>query len=462
MAQGETALRRGLRRRHMTMIGIGGVIGAGLFVSSGSVIAMAGPASVVAYAVGGVIVVLVMRMLGEMAAAHPTTGSFSRYAELALGRWAGFLVGWGYWYFAVAVIAFESVAGARLASGIVPGLPVWLGAPALLAVLTVANLVSVRVFGETEFWLASVKVVMVVAFLAVGALYLTGLWPHGGPGLSALTEHGGFAPNGWAAVLAALVTVVFSYFGAEIVTIAAAESAEPAREVARATVRVVWRVLVFYVGSILLIVAVVPWNRVPANGEDSPFATAIEVFGVPGASGLMTAVVLVAVLSILNAGIYGSSRMLMSLAERGDAPAVLARVRPSGVPAPAILAGSGLALVVVAVAGLVSPDEIFAFLLNASGLLTLVLYLFIAVSQLRLRARTDPGTLQVRMWGHPWLSWTVLVLLGAALLAVSVSPGVGPVVLGVGVILAVTLLAYTVRTRLGRTVPPVTDPLEVP
>ncbi|MEV4091652.1 amino acid permease [Streptosporangium saharense] len=461
MAQGETALRRGLRRRHMTMIGIGGVIGAGLFVSSGSVIAMAGPASVVAYAVGGVIVVLVMRMLGEMAAAHPTTGSFSRYAELALGRWAGFLIGWGYWYFAVAVIAFESVAGARLVSGIVPGLPVWLVAPALLAVLTVANLVSVRVFGETEFWLASVKVIVVVAFLAVGALYLTGLWPRGGTGLAALTAHGGFAPNGWAAVLAALVTVVFSYFGAEIVTIAAAESAEPAREVARATVRVVWRVLVFYVGSVLLIVAVVPWNRVPADGQASPFATAIETFGIPGAGELMTAVVLVAVLSILNAGIYGSSRMLMSLAERGDAPAVLAGVRPSGVPAPAIVTGSGLALVVVAVAGLVSPDEIFAFLLNASGLLTLVMYLFIAVSQLRLRARTDPETLQVRMWGHPWLSWTVLVLLGAALLAVSTSPGVGPVVLGVAVVLAVTLLAYAVRARRGRTVPPVTDPLEV-
>ncbi len=439
----------------MTMIGIGGVIGAGLFVSSGAVISTAGPASVVAYAVGGVIVVLVMRMLGEMAAAHPTTGSFSRYAELALGRWAGFLVGWSYWYFAVAVIAFESVAGARLASHLVPGLPVWLGAPALLLVLTVANLVSVKVFGETEFWLASAKVTLVVGFLAVGTLYLAGLWPHGGAGLSTLTDHGGFAPHGWPAVLAALVTVVFSYFGAEIVTIAAAESAEPAREVARATVRVVWRVLIFYVGSIFLIVAVVPWNQVPANGEDSPFATAIGAFGVPGASGLMTAVVLVAVLSILNAGIYGSSRMLMSLAERGDAPAALARVLPSGVPAPAILTGSGVGLVVVAVAGLLSPEEIFAFLLNASGLLTLVLYLFIAVSQLRLRARTDPAGLPVRMWGHPWLSRAVIVLLCAALLAVATSPGVGPIVLGVAAILAVTRLAYTVRVRLGRTAQPI-------
>ncbi|GAA3071137.1 amino acid permease [Streptosporangium carneum] len=461
MAQGETALRRGLRRRHMTMIGIGGVIGAGLFVSSGAVISTAGPAAVVAYAVGGVIVILVMRMLGEMSAAYPTTGSFSRYAELALGRWAGFLVGWSYWYFTVSAIAFESVAGARLVSGLVPGLPVWLGAPALLLALTAANLVSVKVFGETEFWLSSAKVAVVVGFLAVGALYLVGLWPDGGAGLSALTAHGGFAPNGWTAVLSALVTVIFSYFGAELVTIAAAESAEPAREVARATVRVVWRVLIFYVGSVFLIVAVVPWNKVPANGEDSPFAAAIGAFGVPGASGLMTVVVLVAVLSILNAGIYGSSRMLMSLAERGDAPAPLARVRPSGVPAPSILASIGLAFVVVAVAGLLGPDEIFGFLLNTSGLLTLVIYLFIAVSQLRLRALADPATLPVRMWGHPWLSWAVIVLLVAALLAVATSPGVGPIVLGVLVILAVTRLAYTVRARLGRTAPPIVDPMEV-
>ncbi|MEV7008596.1 amino acid permease [Streptosporangium sp. NPDC051022] len=461
MAQGETALHRGLRRRHMTMIGLGGVIGAGLFVSSGAVIGTAGPAAVVAYAVGGVIVILVMRMLGEMAAAHPTSGSFSRYAELALGRWAGFLVGWSYWYFTVVAIAFESVAGAKLVSGIVPGLPVWLGAPALLLTLTVANLISVKVFGETEFWLSSLKVALVVGFLAVGTLYLVGLWPHGGTGLSTLTGHGGFAPHGWTAVLTALVTVIFSYFGAEIVTIAAAESAEPAREVARATVRVVWRVLLFYVGSVFLIVAIVPWNEVPANGEDSPFAAAIGALGVPGAKGLMSGVVLVAVLSILNAGLYGSSRMLMSLAERGDAPSALARVRSSGVPALAILAGGCAGLVILAAAGLLDPEAIFGFLLNTSGLLTLVLYLFIAVSQLRLRALADPATLTVRMWGHPWLSWAVLALLGAALLAVATSPGVGPVVLGVAVILAVTLAAYAVRARLGRTVPPVVDSLEV-
>ncbi|MFI6600654.1 amino acid permease [Nonomuraea sp. NPDC050536] len=436
-----TTLRRDLKRRHMTMIGLGGVIGAGLFVSSGAVIGTAGPAAVVAYAVGGLVVVLVMRMLGELAAAHPTSGSFSRYAELALGRWAGFLVGWSYWYFTVAVIAFESVAGAKLL-----GVPVWAGAPVLLAVLTGANLISVRLFGETEFWLASVKVALVVGFLAVGVLYLVGLWPGGGVGLSALTAHGGFAPNGWAAVLTALITVIFSYFGAEVVTIAAAESAEPAKEVARATIRVVWRVLIFYVGSVLLIVTIVPWNQVPTDGTGSPFATAIGRFGIPGAATIMNVVVLVAVLSILNAGLYGSSRMLMSLAERGDAPAAMSRVTSAGVPAPAILSGAVTALALVVVANLIAPEQIFAFLLNASGLLTLVLYVFIAVSQLRLRGRGEPGP--VRMWGHPWLGIAVLVLLVAVLLAVTTSPGVLPIVAGLAAVLAVTLAAYAARVKL--------------
>ncbi|MEV0585546.1 amino acid permease [Nonomuraea sp. NPDC050310] len=443
MSHSETPLRRALSGRHMTMIGLGGVIGAGLFVSSGAVIGSAGPAAVVAYAVGGLLVVLVMRMLGELASAHPDSGSFSRYAELALGRWAGFLVGWSYWYFTVAVVAFEAVAGAKLL-----GVPVWAGAPALLVALTVANLVSVRLFGETEFWLASAKVAFVVGFLAVGLLYVTGLWPSGGVGLSALTEHGGFAPNGWGAVVIALVTVLFSYFGAEIVTIAAAESAEPAREVARATIRVVWRVLIFYVGSVLLIVAVVPWEQIPVDGTASPFAVAIERLGIPGAATVMNVIVLVAVLSILNAGLYGASRMLMSLAERGDAPAALARRTASGVPSRAVITGSGGALALIIGASLIAPEQIFTLLMNCSGLLTLVLYIFVAVSQLRLRSRTEAAP--VRMWGHPWLGSAVVALLLSVLLAVTLSPGAAPMVAVVAGSIAVTLAAYAVRGLLHR------------
>ncbi|TYB44945.1 amino acid permease [Actinomadura chibensis] len=445
------SLHRGLKRRHMTMIGIGGVISAGLFVSSGKVIAETGPAALVAYVLGGLIVILVMRMLGEMAAARPSAGSFADYAGTALGPRAGFLVGWCYWLFAIVAVAFEGVAGAKLLHSLSGDVPVLPTAVALLVALTAANLVSVRLFGETEFWLASAKVALIVAFLVAGALYVLGLWPSDGAGggLSALTDHGGFAPKGWGAVLTALVTVLFSYFGAEIVTIAAAESAEPAKEVARATLRVVWRVLIFYVGSVLVILAVVPWNRVPANGTDSPFATAIAELGVPGAATLMTWVILVAVLSVMNAALYAASRVLGAMAARGDAPAAAARVRASGVPAPALLGGAALALVLMT-AAFAAGDDAFDLLINTAGLLVLLLYVFVALSQLRLRRRMEaesPELLRLRMWGFPWLSRVVVALLVLAFAAVASSPEALPVVGAVAVAVGGTLLAYEIKSR---------------
>ncbi|MEV8631097.1 amino acid permease [Streptosporangium sp. NPDC051023] len=440
------ALHRGLKRRHMTMIGLGGIISAGLFVSSGKVIADTGPAALVAYVLGGAIVILVMRMLGEMAAARPSSGSFIDYARLALGERAGFLVGWSYWLFAIVAVAFEAVAGAQLLRALAPALPVLPVAVALVVTITAANLVSVKLFGETEFWLATVKIVAIVFFIGAGALFVVGLWPGGGRGLTALTEYGGFAPKGWGAVPVALVTVLFSYFGAEIVTIAAAESQEPATEVARATIRVIWRVLMFYVGSVFVIVAVVPWNQVPANGEDSPFATAIDRLGVPGAADLMTVVIFVAVLSVMNAAIYGASRIMTTMAARRDAPRSMAYVNARGVPTRPLLFGSGLALLVMFAAYAAGARDLFGLLINVAGLLVLVLYIFIAVAQLRLRAHAR-GPLPLRMWGYPWLTWIVIVLLALVFVAVAASPGALPVVIGVAAVLGALLLAHLLKTR---------------
>ncbi|MFI6321979.1 amino acid permease [Nonomuraea sp. NPDC050556] len=426
------SLHRGLKRRHMTMIGLGGVISAGLFVSSVKVIADTGPAALVAYVLGGVIVVLVMRMLGEMAAARPSSGSFADYARLALGERAGFVTGWMYWLFAVVVVAFEAVAGAQLLQSLVPALPVLPVAVTLVVAITAANLVSVRLFGETEFWLATVKVVVIVAFIAGGLAFVL----FSDPGLSTMAD---FAPKGWGAVGAALVTVLFSYFGAEIVTIAAAESEEPAKEVARATVRVVWRVLIFYVGSVFVIVAILPWDRVPAG---SPFAAALDRIGVPGAPTLMTVVILVAVLSVMNAAMYGASRILTAMAGRSDAPGRLAAVNARGVPSGAVLTGSALGLVLMLVA---FAGDAFTLLINVAGLLVLVLYIVVALSQLRLRKlATEP--LPLRMWGHPWLTWLVIVLLVLAFVAVAASPGTLPVVAGVALVLGGLVIAHLAKS----------------
>jgi GABA permease len=263
---GSSGLQHSLRQRHMTMISLGGVIGAGLFVGSGVVIQQTGPAAVISFAITGALVVLVMRMLAEMAVALPAVGSFYEYARLAwddrpqAGRLAGFLAGWMYWYFWVIVVALEAIAGAGLVRFWLPEAPGWLVSLILLVLLTVTNLVSVRGYGEFEFWFASIKVAAITVFLVAAGAYVLGFWPGRSVHLDYLTGHGGFAPNGILPVLTGAVAATGFYFGAEIVTIAAAEAAEPAKAVARATNSVISRALIFYVGSILMVVCLVPWN----------------------------------------------------------------------------------------------------------------------------------------------------------------------------------------------------------
>src|SRR5215469_4159833 len=268
----------------MTMIALGGVIGAGLFVGSRVVIQSAGPAASVSFLLTGFLVVLVIRMLGELATALPAAGSFYEYARLALGDLAGFITGWMYWYFWVGVVAFEAIAGADLIRFWLPQAPQWLLALALLLVMTGTNLRSVRAYGEFEFWLASIKVAAIVVFLVLGTLYVSGLWVGATPHLSNLTAHGGFAPHGVLPILTGAVAATGFYFGAEIVTVASAESAEPAASVARATASVIGRVLIFYIGSIALVVAIVPWNS-PAIS--APYVSALTIIGVPAAAHIM-------------------------------------------------------------------------------------------------------------------------------------------------------------------------------
>jgi len=258
--QQESGLQHGLRRRHMSMIALGGVIGAGLFVGSGVVMNSTGPAAIISFIITGVLVVLVMRMLGEMAVAAPAIGGFYEYSRLAMGNMAGFLTGWMYWYFWVIVVALEAVAGAKLMQYWQPDIPSWVFTLLLIVIFTLTNLLSVRNYGEFEFWFASIKVAAIVVFLFLGTLYVLGLWPGAGGGISNLTASGGFMPNGIGPVLAGAVAATGFYFGAEIVTIAAAESAEPERAVAKATNSVITRVLIFYVGSVTLVLLILPWN----------------------------------------------------------------------------------------------------------------------------------------------------------------------------------------------------------
>jgi GABA permease len=395
------ALKKGLNDRQLRMIAIGGVIGAGLFVGSGVVIGSTGPGSFIAYALCGFLVIMVMRMLAEMAVANPSTGSFADYARDALGGWAGFSVGWLYWYFWVIIVGFEAIAGAKIVQYWLPGVPLWLVSLVLMSAMTATNLFSVSSFGEFEFWFAGIKVAAIIAFLALGLAYVFGLWPGKSIDFSNLTAHGGFLPFGALGITAAVVTVIFSMTGAEVATIAAAESQEPEKAVAKAANSVIMRILLFYVGSILLLTIILPWNDKTVAA--SPFVAAFTKMGLPYADNVMNAVVLTAVLSCLNSGMYTASRMLFVLAARREAPLQLVSVTRRGVPAMAILASSVVGFLCV-IAAAISPDTVFAFLLNSSGAIILFVYCLIGISQIVLRFRTGSEALRVKMWLFPVLS----------------------------------------------------------
>jgi GABA permease len=313
-----------------------------------------------------------------------------------------------YWYFWIIVVALEAVAGARLLMYWFPGAPAWTFTLGLILGFTLLNLLSVRSWGEAEYWFASIKVAAIVVFLCLGAAFILGLWPNVAGGLSHLTAHGGFMPHGIAPVLTGAVAATGFYFGSEIVTVAAAESAEPERAVARATQSVISRVLVFYVGSIFVIVCILPWNH---PGIDQPYVTALQALHIPGAGQIMNGVILTAVLSALNSGLFASSRMIMALARRGDAPRGLAKLNARGVPVRALITGTLFGYIAV-IMNYVSPERVFAFLVNSYGTVAIFVYLLIAMAELTLRARLQresPERLRVRMWGYPYL--TILAIL---------------------------------------------------
>ncbi|MEV4501072.1 amino acid permease [Streptomyces klenkii] len=452
LAAEKEPLSAGLKQRHLTMLGLGGVIGAGLFVGSGAGIAVAGPGIVISYLIAGALAMLVMRMLGEMSAAMPASGAFSVHAERALGRWAGFTVGWLYWFLLVVVLAVEATGAAQIANGWVPGVPTWAWVLIFMVVFTAANLSAVKNFGEFEFWFAALKVGAIVLFLALSLLAVFGVLPDTeAVGFTNLTGQGGFLPNGVSGVVSGVLAVVFAFGGLEVVTIAAAESDDPARAVGRAVRSAVWRILFFYVGSMLVIVTLLPWSSMQPG--KSPYVAVLDHIGIPAAGQIMNIVVFVALLSALNANLYGSSRMVFSLAERGEAPQGLLKVSGGGVPRRAVLASVAFGFASV-ILNLEWPDSIFRYLLNAVGAVLLFVWGLIAVSQLRLRRRIEremPERLALKMWAFPYLTWVALAGMAGVLVLMITDEGARPQLLwSAAATAAVLVVAWVRELRLRR------------
>jgi len=434
-------LSRSLKPRHIAMISIGGIIGAGLFVSSSAAIAAAGPAIVLSYLITGTLVLLVMRMLGEMAVALPSVRSFTDFPRAGLGPWAGFVAGWLYWYFWVITGPVEAIAGANILHGWFPQFSLLELGVGLMAVMTGVNLMSARSYGEFEFWFSSIKVAAIIVFIALAGAYAFGLTSPQGQTFGNLTRHGGFMPHGFVAVLAGAVTVFFSLTGAEITVVAAAESSEPTRAVARMSTSVIVRVLTFYVGSILLIVSVVPWDTVKVG--ESPFAEALLTMHFGWATMAMSAIVLTAVLSCLNSAFYVCSRVLFVLAEHGDAPQALVRLNSRRVPVNSVWMSS-LAGVLGIIAETQAPQAVFAFLVNASGALIVFVYMMVTVAQIRLRRereRAGSPAPALQMWLFPWASYAAIAAMVVVLVAMAFT-GMAKDLYASMVTLVVAIVAY--------------------
>jgi AAT family amino acid transporter/GABA permease len=440
-------LSRSLKGRHLTMISIGGIIGAGLFVSSSTSIIAGGPASFISYAITGLLILLVMRMLGEMATALPNVRSFTEFARAGLGEGAGFVVGWLYWYFWVLVVPVEAIAGAKILQSWIPlsPLPIGIG---LMTVMTGVNLMSARSYAEFEFWFASIKVAAIILFIVIAASYAFGWTSSHGSTFGNLVNYGGFTPHGWVAVLAAVPTVFFAMTGAEITTIAAAESAQPGRAVAKMSTTVIWRILTFYVISLFLIVSVTPWNTV-RSGE-SPFTLALNTMHGPWAGMIMSVIILTAVLSCLNSAFYVSSRVMFILADRGDAPQALVKLNARRVPVGSVLMGAVAGFLGI-IAATQAPQVVFDFLVSSSGAVIVFVYMTICFAQISLRRRRESANLPepaVKMWLFPYLSFAAIGGMAAVLIAMAFTDSLKRDFYVSCITLVVAVLAYTLVQRL--------------
>jgi len=452
LAKQEAGLARQLSTRQMTMIAIGGAIGTGLFLGSGLAVREAGPGVILTYALGACIALLLVGALAEMAVAHPAAGSFGVYAELYLSRWAGFAVRYTYWAAQSIAIGGEATAVGIYCGWWWPQVPQWVWIVGFSAALLYVNARSVGAFGEFEYWFALIKVVAILMFIAFGAWLLSGLRGGGPITRSHFTSEGGFLPLGMAGVWRALCFVIFSYIGSEIIAVTAGEAKDPATAVPRAMRSMLGLLTLFYLGAITVLVGVVPWNRIGANGGGitaSPFVAVFQLIGIPAATHAMNFVVVTAALSSMNTNLYLATRMIFSLARGGYAPEALGRVNARGAPVPALLlTAAGLA--VATVVNLISPDKAYVLLFGVALFGGLFVWLMVFLTHLRFRPaweRSGGARLPVRMMGFPYTSLIGAALLVAILVTTWWIPGMRPTLVAGLPWLALVTLAYWIWGR---------------
>lgn len=421
---GDAELAKGLSGRHIEFIAIGGAIGAGLFLGSGQGIQLGGPSVILSYLLCGAIVYLMTRALGELTLNQPVAPSFVPHIERHVGAWAGFVTGWSYWLLWVLVGILEITAVAMLVRFWWPDFPQWISAGVTILTLFLLNRTAVKLFGELEFWLTLIKVVTIIA-LIIGGLAMTVL--HLGPpgqeaNVANLWSHGGFFPNGFKGFAATLVIAFFAFGSAELIGVTAGEAKDPQRSVPRAINAVILRILIFYVGSLTVIMMVAPWDTF--DGQRSPYVMVFELVGLGGAAALINFVVITAVISSCNSGIFATGRLLLSLANQGDAPAYFRKIDGRKLPARAITA-SAVAMAFGVLLNYLVPEKAFGYLLSVIAALMLWTWTMIVVAHLRFRSKQtaeEVKTNAFRMPLFPITNWIALVGFGFVVVLMALDP----------------------------------------
>lgn len=453
---GDAGYSKDLKARHVNMIAIGGAIGTGLFLGAGGRLHSAGPALAVAYLVCGIFAFFVVRALGEMVIYRPSSGSFVSYAREFLGEKGAYVAGWMYFlnWSTTGIADITAIALYTHYWSFFTDIPQWVLALIALAVVLVINMISVKYFGEMEFWFAIVKVAALVAFMLIGIFLLVTQQDVGGqtPGLSVITDNGGFLPNGIMPVVIVMQGVVFAYASLELVGVAAGETADPQKVVPRAVNSIMWRVGLFYVGSVVLLALLLPGSVYSA--DQSPFVTVLSKIGVPAAGDVMNLVVLTAALSSLNSGLYSTGRILRSMAMAGSAPKFTARMNKSQVPYGGILLTSGVCVLGVGL-NFLMPSQAFEIVLNVASLGIISTWVIIMICHLAFVRRAKEGLITrpgFRLPGSPVTEIVTIVFLLSVLGLMWKDPEIGRKTLYLIPIIAAALVAgwYAIRRRVDR------------
>jgi aromatic amino acid transport protein AroP len=439
-----TELKRGLKSRHIQLIALGGAIGTGLFLGIAQTIKMAGPSVLLGYALAGFIAFLIMRQLGEMVVDEPVAGSFSYFADKYCGHMAGFMSGWNYWVLYVLVSMAELTAVGIYVQYWWPGVPTWVSALAFFMVINAISLANVRAFGEMEFWFAIIKVVAVVGMIAYGGYLLAS--GNAGPEATVanLWSHGGFFPNGVSGLVMAMAVIMFSYGGLELVGITAAEASNPSETIPKATNQAIYRILIFYIGALGILLSLYPWEKVVTSG--SPFVLIFHALNSNLVADALNVVVLTAALSVYNSGVYSNTRMLYGLARQGNAPQALLKVSARGVPLTA-LGVSALATGICVVVNYFMPAKAFGFLMGLVVSALIINWGLISWIHLRFRAqkKTDGQVTRFQSLGYPLTNYLCLAFLAAILIVMYLTPDLRLSVYLIPAWLAVLAVGYKLR-----------------